>query len=165
LHGVVSVGGYGQQCLRRGVHWLKFKGVTDVADVLARLLVPRLLLIAPLEVLEAEAAIVPVPLHKRRWRARGYNQSDKLAEALSKFTGVPIRKPINRVRVTMTQTKLPPEMRGKNLAGAFAVAETKPLAKKYYLVLDDVTTTGATLSAVGELLPGKNIWGVTVARG
>lgn len=106
-----------------------------------------------LELPEAWAldAIVPVPLHKRRRRRRGYNQSALLAEALSARTGVPVREDLlRRIRYTKTQTALNAKRRMRNLRGAF---EASPEAKGMRLLLiDDVRTTGATLSECARAL-------------
>ena len=96
-------------------------------------------------------AIIPVPLHKRRLRRRGYNQSALLAEALSERIGVPVREElIRRTRNTKTQTSLNARRRARNLRGAFAAS---PEAKGMRLLLiDDVRTTGATLSECARAL-------------
>lgn len=96
-------------------------------------------------------AVVPVPLHKRRLSRRGYNQSALLAEALSARVGVPVREDLlRRTRNTKTQTVLNARQRARNLHGAF---EASPAAKGMRLLLiDDVRTTGATLSECARAL-------------
>ncbi len=95
--------------------------------------------------------IVPVPLHKRRERRRGYNQSAVLGAALAKKFGIPISPELLvRVKNTQTQTHLNRVQRRKNLQGAFR-AGGQPSGKSI-LLIDDVTTTGATLSACARVL-------------
>ncbi|MBI4021953.1 MAG: ComF family protein [Candidatus Andersenbacteria bacterium] len=175
LTGAVSIGPYGSPLLRRGVHWLKFRGVRACAQPLAALLSARAAAIAPLTVLRKNGVLVPIPLHKRRARERGFNQSEELARYLSQMTGIPLWRALQRRRATWTQSKLPALLRADNVARAFTV--TAPLPDiRWWLLIDDVTTSGATLSAAGEALlsavpdgqPGTRqpeIWGVTVARG
>lgn len=166
LAGVISAGGYGSDCLRRGVHWLKFRGVTAVAKPLSALLADVLPLIAPLPALAKQAVLVPIPLHSRRLRQRGFNQSLEIAEALSQQTGIPVAHGLVKAKVTWAQTDLPHDMRQENVAEAFALKETLP-NKRYILLVDDVTTTGSTLMAAAHVLKTatNQIWGVTVARG
>ena len=96
-------------------------------------------------------AIIPVPLHKRRLRKRGYNQSALLAEALSERIGVPVcEELIRRTRNTNTQTSLNARRRAQNLRGAFAAShEAKGMR---LLLIDDVRTTGVTLSECARAL-------------
>lgn len=87
--------------------------------------------------------IVPIPLSKKRYRERGYNQVERIA----RYAGeIPVRSVLKRVRDTLPQTTLGKQARLKNMEGAFIAKE--PLDAAYtYIVLDDVTTTGATLHA------------------
>lgn len=167
LIGVVSAGPYRSLLLQRGIHWLKFKRISTVAPHLASLLSPRLAAIAPVAELSASAALVPIPLHPRRQRERGFNQATLLAQALSRATTIPVREALSRQRATYWQSHLPQELRAANVADAFAVREdVRPYTT--LLLVDDVTTSGATLSAAARLLAlhtRASIWGVTLARG
>lgn len=166
LTGVVSAGAYSNVNLRRGVHWLKFKGVREASVALAELLVPQLKLIAPWVQLQQQAVLIPLPLHRRRERERGFNQSALLAETISRYTNIPVAAVLERQRATLTQTKLPSGMRLKNMRDAFRQVKPLPRGKKLALLVDDVTTTGASLNAAAATLPEDvQIWGVTVARG
>ncbi len=167
LHGTLSAGPYQSLPLRRGISWLKFKGIKNVASELAYFLVPKLILIAPIEQLQAEAVIVPMPLSKQRLRQRGFNQSAEIARHLSELTHIPVASNLTRTRATHAQTQLPHELRKKNVEAAFEVAGSFPPAK-YILLLDDVATTGSTLSSAAAALQASSsaqMWGLTVARG
>ena len=96
--------------------------------------------------------IVPVPLHPRRQRERGYNQSELLAHAFSALHhDIPVRTDLlTRTRYTTPQQSLTAEQRKKNLRKAFAA--TPQAAGHAILLLDDVSTTGSTLSACAEAL-------------
>jgi len=164
LTGVVSAGSYRNQALQRGVHWLKFKNIQPLAALLSSLLLPRLKRIAPLPLLRTRAVLVPVPLHRRRHRQRGFNQSALLSSALSTYTGIPKADLLERSRSTWTQTKLPPELRKNNTTGAFSLL-SKP-SRPLLILIDDVTTTGSTLHSAASTFPEKyTIWGCTIARG
>lgn len=168
LTGIISAAPYGLPTLKRGIGWLKFKGVRPLAKPLSLLMIRGLAVIAPLADLQKQAALVPIPLYKRRLRKRGFNQSEELASVLSEYTGIPVFNVLVRTKSTWTQTRLPPEMRQENTKGAFALNTEKLPQKKFWILVDDVTTTGSTLSAAAEALrqvQGKQVWGVTVARG
>lgn len=127
---------------RRTVHLLKYDGWWRVADAMA-------LAMRGLEPLTGRLSLIPVPLGSRRFRKRGYNQSERIAAALARVTGGPVRDVLRRVRETPSQTALTPEQRAANVAGAFAAVA--PLGGRCVLV-DDVFTTGATLLAAAQAL-------------
>jgi ComF family protein len=95
-------------------------------------------------------AIVPVPLHWTRKWSRGFNQSLILARALSKTTGLPMLPALRRVKRTKDQTRLSRQERLDNVRGAFRVMID--VEGKKLLLLDDVTTTGATLEECRRVL-------------
>ena len=95
-------------------------------------------------------AVVPVPLHWTRKWSRGFNQSLILAKAVSKTLGIPVLSALRRTKRTKDQTKLSREARLANVRGAFrAVCKVKG---RKVLLLDDVTTTGATLEECRRVL-------------
>lgn len=111
-------------------------------------------------------ALVPVPLHPRRLRARGYNQAELLARELSRWVEHPVRADwLHRVRDTPSQTGLTPLQRAENVRGAFTGPAKLKAAR--ILLVDDVCTTGATLNACARELKragADTVYGVTVAR-
>jgi len=97
-------------------------------------------------------AIVPIPLHRARLRARGYNQALELAKPIAKALAIPLRTGLlKRTRATSPQTSLHAFGRRENLASAFAV-ETATHCASHLALLDDVMTTGATLHAAASAL-------------
>lgn len=95
--------------------------------------------------------IVPVPLHPKRLKWRGYNQSEWIAKGLSEELGVPVRTDlVERVVETSTQTNKNAEERWSNVKGIFALRQevsTEGLKDHHLLIVDDVITTGSTLMA------------------
>ncbi len=114
------------------------------------------------DVLQGAAALVPVPLHfVREWR-RGFNQAAEIA----RHVGVPVLDCLRRRRATITQTDLPEAQRHANVRGAFTVRRPVP-AGAIVVVVDDVSTTGATLDACALALldaGAREVRGLTAAR-
>ena len=112
--------------------------------------------------------IVPIPLHWRKMRQRTFNQSTRIAQHLSRATGIPMNtRLLKRVLPTSTQTRLTRAERAANVKRAFAFHGTEPLTNARIVLIDDVLTTGATASACAKLLRQNgahavDVW--TVAR-
>jgi len=143
---------------RHVAHLLKYEGWWGVARPMAR----TMRTLAPLT---DGVFLVPIPLGRRRRRARGYNQSEYIARALGRARGLPVREQVlRRVRETATQTALTPEARRANVAGAFVAADVAGLD---LVLVDDVFTTGSTLAAAAAALEkagARRIDAVTFAR-
>ncbi len=106
--------------------------------------------------------IIPVPLHPKRQKQRGYNQSEMIGEGISKVTNIPMLTDVLlRNLETVTQTKMTREERWKNVSGKFIISNPEKIENKHLLLIDDVVTTGATLEACGEIL--LNINGVKLS--
>lgn len=96
----------------------------------------------------ADVVLVPVPLHPRRLRQRGYNQAGLLANAIARPEGLSVAPlALRRVRATPGQKGASAAQRLRNVAGAFAVADTAALVGRHVILIDDVLTSGATLQA------------------
>jgi ComF family protein len=118
-----------------------------------------------LDLVEAADLLIPVPLHPRRLKSRGFNQSLLLAGA---FPGVPVgREALVRVRSTPPQVGLKPLERQTNVKGAFAVPDPGLVKGKNVLLVDDLFTTGSTVKECAKALlkAGANqVEVLTVAR-
>jgi competence protein ComFC len=111
--------------------------------------------------------IVPVPLHKRKLRERGFNQSEAVAGQLSQKLGIPVLSDsVIRKKNTRTQTGLSREERRKNVKGAFRLTGKVGLEGRGLFLVDDVLTTGATMSECARTLKSAGadkVWGITLA--
>jgi ComF family protein len=155
-----SYGAY-DQTLRALIHLFKYHGVVTLAAPLGGLLARAL----PRE--EPFDAIVPMPLHWRRRLHRGFNQCGLLARELSRRSGIPVEWALRRRRATPAQAGLTHAARRRNVAGAFRVPRPESVAGKRLLLIDDVLTTGSTLSAAAGVLRragARHVAALTVAR-
>lgn len=95
--------------------------------------------------------IVPIPLHKKRRKERGYNQAEILANELGKRTGIPVdARALKRIKETSPQKKLNDKGRRQNIKGAFA--SERKIAGKTIVLVDDIYTTGSTLDEAARTL-------------
>jgi ComF family protein len=161
IDGIRSVLLYGGTA-RQAVHGLKYRNLKALAEPLGELLSGFMRSYpVPGDVL------VPVPLHPRRLRERGYNQSALLARETGRLTDLPVEEGwLLRHRDTMTQaTAANAVERRSNVRDAFSCPRV--LEGERVLVIDDVCTTGATLDACASALKAAgagSVWGLTVAR-
>lgn len=144
---------------RRAVHLFKYEGWWRLGESMA-------LAMRGLAPLRGAELLVPVPLGAARQRRRGYNQSAELARPLGALIGVPVQeRALVRTRETATQTRLTPEGRRANLAGAFRALPA--VRGRYVVLVDDVFTTGTTLAEAAQALlaaGARAVGGVTFAR-
>jgi ComF family protein len=142
--------------LRELIHLLKYDKVRPAANVLGRMLAE---VIAELEPAFSATTIlvVPVPLHASKKRERGFNQSDLMARAAVKQSSLGGRlklqsELLQRKRITKSQIGLTRHQRRENLRGAFTVTDPSEVAGRIVLLIDDVFTTGTTVSECARIL-------------
>lgn len=146
-------GWYFNHNFQKLIHELKYSEGRLVAQILGQKL--GVLLKEELSNLWVDA-IVPVPLHPARLRERGFNQSTLLGYALAKELGLTCREDIlRRRRNTVSQTKLGSEERKQNMQNAFTCKTIRNSTR--LLLIDDVLTTGSTLSACAEVLKSSGV--------
>jgi competence protein ComFC len=149
--------------IRQAIHELKYRNLRALVGLLAQLLNHYLINNpVPGEVL------VPVPLHSKRLRERGYNQSRLLAQQLGKLANLPVVDDC-----LVRQRHAPPQARTftvderrSNVADAFSCRDRR-LEGKQVLLIDDVSTSGATLDACARALKqagAASVWGLVLAR-
>ena len=110
------------------------------------------------ELLAGADALVPVPLHPSRRRERGFNQAADIARHLADRSGLPTIAALRRVRATATQAELPADRRYGNVRDAFETTAACAVARQRVVVLiDDVSTTGATLEVCARALKAAGV--------
>jgi ComF family protein len=166
----VAYGSY-ESGLRELIHLLKFGGVTPAANVLGRMLAEAITTLEP-EFSADSVVLVPVPLHRTKLHQRGFNQAELIARAALKTLppGHRLRLcagALERKRETASQIGLTSHQRRENLRGAFGVVQAQSVKGREVLVVDDVYTTGATVSECARVLlraGATRVWVATVAR-
>ncbi len=163
----VSFGEY-EGGLRGLVHLLKYESVLPVASVLGRMLARAIEELLP-ACGDTHPLVIPVPLHHTKFRERGFNQAELIArtavkrlEPLELATGVLVRQ-----RPTISQVGLTREERISNVRDAFRVRDRRLVRGRTVIVVDDVMTTGTTLSECAGVLKkagAERVWAATVAR-
>jgi ComF family protein len=148
--------------IRKAIHELKYRNLRAVAPALARFLHDFLL-----ENPVPGEVLVPVPIHRKRQRERGYNQSSLLARELGRLSRLPMVEDC-----LVRQTYTPPQARTtsvierrENVADAFACIDER-LRGKQVILIDDVSTSGATLNACAGVLKSAGattVWGLVIA--
>jgi ComF family protein len=149
--------------IREAIHQLKYRNLRSLAGPLAVLMVDYFRTHGiPAEIL------MPVPLHPRRLRERGYNQSSLLAKELGKLTSLPVdESSLVRQKYALPQARTQSvEERRANMAGAFK-CRGETIKDRQILLIDDVATSAATLDACAATLKqvgARSVWGLVLAR-
>lgn len=146
------------------LHQLKYKGQKKIGIFLGKMLGAEI----KNHPFGSANLIIPVPLHKKRQKSRGYNQSEIISAGVSRVTGIPVN---NRILIRTTETESQTQKsrfeRWENMERVFAIQEhTASLEGFSFLLIDDVVTTGSTLEACAEVLSsvrGAKIYVATVA--
>ncbi|RWW99614.1 ComF family protein [Flavobacterium cerinum] len=146
------------------IHNLKYKGKKEIGALIGKWYVQD---IKDIEVLQSVTEVVPVPLHKKKLRQRGYNQVAGFGKALADGLGAKYNDDLLlRTTYNKTQTKKNITARAEIISNSFDITPTDADKNKHFLLVDDVITTGATLEACGRALlkiPGARVSIVTIA--
>lgn len=131
--------------IQRMIHAMKYADRPEIGETLGR---QAAIEMQYTDFFDEIDIIVPMPLHKRRLRERGYNQSEYIARGISEVTGIPVDTThVTRERNTPKQALQRGEERKANVENAFEVNHPEQLYHKHILVVDDLITTGETMKA------------------
>lgn len=132
------------------IHAFKYNAKTHLRRPLALLVIEN---VSDFILSRRPDLVVPVPLHVKRLRSRGFNQALLVGELLAREWHLPLqRQALKRVRWTEPQINLAAELRRDNVRGAFSVPDTSGVAGKRILLVDDVCTTGSTVEECARVL-------------
>jgi ComF family protein len=164
-YAVARAAGRYEETLLTAIHRFKYRGRTGIGKILGGIMADFAAGIWDMKVFER---IVPVPLHRRRLRERGFNQAVILARALSKRFGIPLDfMSLRRDLFTPPQVGLGRKERSANVHGAFSVRHPERIAGRRILLVDDVYTTGSTLAECARVLvraKAESVAVLTLAR-
>jgi ComF family protein len=138
--------------LQQAIHLLKYQGMHSVGTMLGKDIGDKIL---SHSLLRSADYVVAIPLHKLKQRERGYNQSVYIAKGISETTSIPVHTTLlRRKRYTETQTKLDINQRKANVSDAFEIHPKSAhlLKGKSFILVDDIITTGSTISECGRIL-------------
>lgn len=143
------------------LHNLKYRGKPELGVLLGEMLGRRMQSgIMPTDI----DLIIPVPLHRKKEKSRGYNQSLCIAEGLGSQLQLPVLSGVLlKEKATSSQTKKGRFSRYENLKSAFSIKDEGILRNKHVLLVDDVITTGATLEACALVLMAAGIKSISIA--
>lgn len=150
------------------IHSLKYHDNRELGYQLGRM---AALYYLPSGLFDTVNQLLPVPLHPRRLRQRGYNQAEWIARGISSVTGTPINTTaVARIRQTETQTNKQVFERWQNVQHIFETTDTTGLQGQHMLLIDDVITTGSTLEACAQVVLSApdtqvSLFGVALAQG
>lgn len=162
-------GDYNKQILQDLIHNLKYNYLEDISANLAQYLLRYLKyknVFENFKIFSDNAVFAPVPLHRKRFISRGFNQSKLLANNLGALTGIKTADILQRLKNTETQINLSRQQRQENVKGAFEVTNRNFCNKKIILI-DDVLTTGSTFKECAKVLAEAGydeIYGLVVAQ-
>jgi ComF family protein len=158
---------YDRAFIKTAIKHFKYRGIAQLTDEFVALMLARTA--SSFDRAQGdtvERVLCPVPLHWSRRLTRGFNQAELLAQQLSKQTNIPMRKLLTRIKPTGTQVLRARNERLTALNDAFRISTTT--IPKHIILIDDISTTGATLDACAKTLKAagaKNIEGWVVAHG
>ncbi|MEW6097008.1 MAG: ComF family protein [bacterium] len=153
--------------LRESIHIFKFEKKIGLHKPLGELLV-NYLKEQQGDLIRQIDFIIPVPLHRKRLKSRGFNQAQLLCCYIERHFNVPLNLDLKRIRFTPPQMNLKREERLQNIKGAFEIKNHNSIMGKSILLVDDIFTTGATVDECSKVLinaGAKQVFVLTLARG
>jgi len=176
---IFSATSYQNDLARKAIKLLKYQSVKILAKPLAELIYARLPNFLKetrfpsgnrVSKFQSDCLIIPIPLSKKRFRQRGYNQSELIAKILSdKMSVKMVTDVLYKIKETVSQVEIKDrEKRLKNLEAAFAIKNPEIVQGRNIILVDDITTTGATLNEARRALKqagAKKVIGLVVAKG
>ncbi len=170
LSGLLFAMSYKNNIAKKLIRQFKYPPyLKDLSKTIASILLEHFILCQKnKDIFWENSVLVAVPLHKKKIKTRGYNQSEELAKELSVVLKVPVLLDVLiKTKQTKPQMELSKEDRHKNLSDSFATANAEKIKNKKVFLVDDVYTTGSTMEECAKVLRkagAKQVWGIAIAR-
>jgi ComF family protein len=165
LDKILSATSFNNKITKEAIHKLKYGYIEDLSIPLSWLILNHLKIIDCQ--IDNSFILIPVPMHIKKKRKRGFNQSEEITKIISETTGIKLSTTLTKTKETKPQMELNRKERIENIKNCFAVNDKKEIENKTVLLLDDVYTTGSTMEECAKILKengAKEVWGITVAR-
>ena len=169
LSGVIGFFEYSEDIIKTILKIAKYGFVKDILPPLLRVIAPYVTPVVEVLDLDPRAVLlVPVPLHPRRLRERGFNQSEIIAKAFALASGATFSSTLTRRGMRPPQASLDAFDRARNIRKTFTCSDPASVRGRLVFIIDDVATTGSTLDECGRVLKNAGaaeVWGIVLARG
>lgn len=161
---------YEKQLIKNLIHQFKYSPyLKNLAEDLAKIISDHFILSGINNKIFENSILIPVPIHEKKLKLRGYNQSEELAKELSKIFEIPMENSVLiKIKSTKNQMELKKEEREKNLENSFEIKNPEKIQDKKIFLVDDVYTTGSTMQECALALRrsgAKKVYGVCITRG
>ncbi len=169
LNGLYCAASYNNFIVKKLINQFKYEPyIKELSKPLSSLIVTHLINLDKVENFQ-DYILVPIPLHKKKLKKRGFNQASEIAKELSENLKIPVfNDALIKTKQTPAQVELKKEEREENIKGVFLCRKPELVMGKKILLIDDILTTGSTIEQCARLLKkagAKEVWGVVVARG
>lgn len=169
LDGLYCPVSYNHFIVKKMINQFKYEPyIKELSKPLSSLIITHLLNLNKLSIFN-NFSLIPVPLHKKKLKQRGFNQAEEIIKELSKILKIPFFNDVLvKIKQTPAQVELEKEEREKSIKGAFLCQKPEIIKKKKILLVDDIFTTGSTIEECAKVLKesgAKEVWGMVVARG
>lgn len=165
LDKILSATSFNDKIVKEAIHKLKYGYIEDLSIPLAWLILNHLKIIDCQ--INNSFVLIPIPMHIKKKRKRGFNQSEEIAKLISETTGIKLSTTLIKIKETKPQMELNRKERLENIKNCFTIIDKKEIENKTILLLDDVYTTGTTMDECAKILKEngtKEVWGITIAR-
>lgn len=165
LDRILSATDFNNRIAKEAIHKFKYGYLEELRAPLALLILNHLQLINC--EIDKSFVIIPVPMHIKKKKRRGFNQSEEIAKIISSATHIPLSTALIKIKETRPQMELNKQERIENIKECFKIENGKEIENKIILLVDDVYTTGTTMDQCAKVLKEKGareVWGLTIAR-
>lgn len=169
LNGLYCAASYNNFIVKKLINQFKYEPyIKELSKPLSSLIVVHLINLDKVENFQ-DYILVPIPLHKKKLKKRGFNQAGEIAKELSENLKIPVfNDALIKIKQTPAQVELKKEEREENIKGVFLCQKPELVVGKKIFLIDDIFTTGSTMEQGARLLKeagAKEVWGIVVARG